>query len=257
MKSTLFLSSLLFFFCGCSTNQLQNQRLKKNTAKLAYNDSTLISKRNGGIDFIASGNEPTVWTLEMDYDNKFLFTTQDGISISCPPSTGVINSKNDAEIYQAKGVQGEMEISIFADRCSNDKSRNTTTVFTKNILFKGCGQHLYNEQLNDKWILQEIDDEFPDLGDFPNGLPMITLDLVKKQMTGFDGCNSISSGIKIQGDRIQFYKMISTLKACEGVKTERLKLHLISSQLVEYRFRNKELILYLMDDSRLIFKPAL
>ena len=255
MKTSVIISIfIIYFFSGCNSRQLQKSRMTKATDNLSIKDSSLLSKRNAGIDFIASGNQPVDWTLEMNYDKTFVFNSNNGVSISCAPTKGM--KKNELEIFNAKGVQGEMEITIFNDHCNSGSNDNKTTVFTNNTLFEGCGQHLYNELLNNRWLLQEIDDHYLDLGDFPNGAPEITIDLSKNKMFGFDGCNSIYTTISIHGDRIRFANITSTLKACDGVRTEKIKLNMLNDQLIEYRFRNNELVLYLIDDSRLIFKPV-
>ena len=255
IKYSLFGFIILVIF-ACNTSKVHSTKLAKDRKKLAYKDSSLLAKRNAGIDFIASGNEPEPWQLEMDHDKSYVFQNSSGFGLTCPPTNGYKDAKMGNEVYDAKGVYGNMLINIFNEPCTNSHQSLQVTVKINEKTYRGCGQHLYYEQLNKRWILQEIDDRYLDMGDFPNGLPEIILDLVKGKMNGNDGCNTLYSDIRIQGDRIFFSTIAASKKYCQDVRSEKLKLSLIGEHLIEYRFRGNELVLYLIDDSRLIFKPA-
>ncbi len=258
MKSAQIFFSIIFCIAliSCNRQSMLSRKIEKKQARLEYHDSSLILKRNAGVDFIAKGDEPEKWTLEMDYDKAYVFETISGIKVRCTPSTSESHLNPDFEVYKSKGANETMDISIYKSVCDSDEKQNVTTVFTSNKLYKGCGTYLLNNQLNNKWILSQIDNELLSENEFPLGIPNITIDLIKNKMYGYDGCNSISSQINPYGDRLKFSIITSTLKDCENIDDEKLKLNLLSNHLVEYRFRNGSLILYLIDDSRLVFKPA-
>jgi heat shock protein HslJ len=80
--------------------------------------------------------------------------------------------------------------------------------------------------------------------------------LVKRKVSGFDGCNGLGGNITVMGKRIRFDALMSTLKACIQNSSYNFKLGLISNNLVDYHFENDNLVLYLIDDSRLQFTPV-
>ncbi len=255
MKSNL---TFLFIFCtliliSCNRHTMQINKYEKKRNKLAYTDSSLIVKRNNGIDFIAQGDIPLPWKLEMDFDNYYIFKTAND-TVRCAPANNFTIQNPKAEQFKAVGVHKTLDITIADANCENSKQK-ITTVLVGDILFKGCGEFLYNHQLHNKWTLIQIDNEELDDNEFPFEHPFLQLDLSKLKMIGFDGCNGISSAISIYGDRIKFSNITSTLKACINVRSDKMKLALLSDQLIEYRFRNNNLVLYLIDDSRLVFKP--
>jgi len=101
-------------------------------------------------------------------------------------------------------------------------------------------------RLNDIWALEKIQGEIITLND-QQARPRLEINLHKMQVTGTDGCNNYSGGIKVlDAERLQFGSMASTRKLCPDMAVanqfnvqmvkahryvlEELKLHLFDAQ---------------------------
>jgi hypothetical protein len=206
------------------------------------------------MDFIASGDSPATWRLEMNYDKDFVFTTTTGLKVVCPAVMGQKANGADEINFHAKGISKQMGISIFGKSCEIQPEQKKVTVSTEGVTYTGCGKYLQKPELHNTWILEQLDDTLLNKKDFGNGLPEVTLNLIDKKMSGYDGCNNIGSDITVQGNRIQFGNIFSTRKFCMGVRSELLRVHLLDHQLVEYYFKDNRLVFYLINDSKLYFR---
>ena len=78
--------------CSTSSNTRQKNSTLQNQFETKLND-TLQKKFINGIDFVANGEIPASWNLELDFDKNFNFTTNDGISITMYAAKAI--DKND------------------------------------------------------------------------------------------------------------------------------------------------------------------
>ena len=240
-----------FFLSSCNLLLSKKSKINKAQHTLTYTDSTLSNCLINGIDYYATGTVPKNWTLTMDFDKAFLFTTSSGISVNCPPTNNYQDSINTFTVFFAKDKNRPIKI-ILPNRWNENKS--TTIVEFNGITYQGHGGSIIDKRLHNSWILESLDDEKLNKINFKNGFPNLTFNLIENKMNGFDGCNGLGSEIKILGNRIQFGAIYSTLKACLDIHSDKLKVNLLDNRLVEYYFKNEKLILYLINDSRLTFR---
>jgi heat shock protein HslJ/uncharacterized membrane protein len=218
---------------------------------------SMIQKQKKGIDLFATGTVPVSWSLEIDFDKQIVFNTGDGNSFNVLPAFENKEITGNSEIYSFRTDPGPVTIQVFNSSCavlgSSEQYNKKVEVRTKNKLYTGCGKYLFDHRLNDSWILDMVNNIKQSPSDFTKGLPTLQFDLQKNKMSGSDGCNTISSNIEIQGNRIKFGSFISTKMACNNNKVENIFSGMLSDKLVDYYEENGRLILYLIDDSKLIF----
>ncbi len=103
-----------------------------------------------------------------------------------------------------------------------------------------------------RWLLVEIDGEPAAAG--ADGRPADFQLNDAGQAAGFGGCNRFSGGVKVEGDRLLFGPMMSTMMACsEGDQVEQAYLvKLVGS--VRFSVSGDALVLYGGDDSRPVLR---
>ena len=217
---------------------------------------SLLQKQKQGIDFVGRGDEPVKWSLEIDFDKIIVFNAADGARLYVRPSFSAKEITNDAETYQLNTDLGNVTIKIFNKICTNnyEQFQKEVAISIKNKTYTGCGKYLYDHRVNDVWILDKINNIQQYSKDFTKGLPSIEFDLQNNRMTGSDGCNTMNANIEVQGNRIKFADIISTKMYCAGNKVQKIFSDNISNKLVDYYETNGTLVLYLVDDSKLIYK---
>ena len=254
-----FLLHFFFFLCclfaACTTAK---QTAKKNIEITKYSSQlpdSLSKKQTAGIDFFASGNSPANWTLELDFDKNFIFSSADGTQLftqAVKPSA----ETNAATTYKATNPKGAITIIIYNEPCGKENTGKKTDFYLNDKPYTGCGKSLYDYRLNDNWILESVNNKILNPADFTKGLPHISFNLLEKKLTGTDGCNNISTGIEVEGNRIKFAPVASTKISCKNNSIQKIFSEKISNQTASYFFREGKLYLYLIDDSLLIFiKP--
>ncbi|MEP6711234.1 MAG: META domain-containing protein [Ferruginibacter sp.] len=217
---------------------------------------SLSKKQTAGVDFFASGNSPANWTLDMDFDKVFNFKAVDGTVISTQaiaPSAAT----DAATTYTCKTVTGILTIVVYNAGCSGqEKINKKTELFLNDKHYTGCGENLYNFNLNDNWVLENAGNTVLSAADFSKGLPRLAFDLAQKKITGTDGCNNIVTSIDVQGSRIKFGEIAATKINCKNNSVQKIFGEKLSNKTASYFFREGKLYLYLIDDSLLIFRKA-
>ena len=212
-----------------------------------------------GIDFTASGDKIADWQLEMNFDDSIRFQAQNGLSFTIPAVRPVMNSDSSQSFISSISL-GKVVINISNENCLKVQSSNSVinrlcTVSIGNITYSGCGQYLYDSELDNKWELQQYKADKISAAIFKNGLPYLKFDILNNKFIGFDGCNNISGAAEVQGKRIKFSSLTSTKKVCAGNLLQN-PYAVLTNQLVGYKILNDLLYLYLIDDSVLIFKKT-
>jgi len=253
---------LLFYCCGffaaCHTSSKTSMQQIITTQRAIMPADSLVKKLKKGIDFIASGNDPAAWSLEIDFDKMVYFNAADGNTFNILSSFSKKENTAEAETYIAQTDLGQVTIRIFNSPCNNT---GNTTIFTKktevllkNKRYTGCGKYLFDQQLNDIWVLEKINNEQQSAAAFQKGLPSLEFNLLSGRMTGSDGCNAISSTIEIKGNRIGFSAFSGTKMACNNNQAQNIFAEKLSNKHVNYYMENNRLVLYLEDDSKISFK---
>lgn len=210
-------------------------------------------------DFIAVGNTPVNWHMEMTFSDTVRFAADDGLSLKFGYNQLKKSGVAEKTTYTGSLTSGNVNIAIETGDCTVTTIRK---VFRKLVTFTfngktytGCGNFLADESLNNKWQLESIGGSFINPQDY-NKIPVFQFDLAKQTVSGNDGCNAFGSDIEVQGSRIQFRNIISTKMACGKSTIEKILTAKISGQLVDYYFKSGKLYFYLPDDSVLVFIKA-
>lgn len=240
---------------GCKTLIGDLQKNDRNTSVPKLSES-MVQKQLNGVDFFAKGNQPSSWTLEIDFEKNIRFISIDGtqmISSSVKPME--LTGKNGIR-FTSKATNGEINIFIYDESCNDDLSgelfKKRVEVSVNKSLYRGCGSYLYNPALHGKWILQKINNHPISDADFANGPPMLELDLNRNHVSVKEGCTNFKGNINILGSKIKFSNLAISSKCSEN--RENLLIPIISNQMVDYYFRDGLLYFYLKDDGIVIFK---
>jgi heat shock protein HslJ len=257
-KVALALIVCTYLFACKST---QKKETKKNNTAFLESQKTRAEKIlfETGIDFFAEGNLPTNWNLKINYDDTIRFSANDGLALKFAYNQTKKNIKKDTSIFNTTLRAGEVNIVIVNKNCIINSKAET---YTKQVslsfnskLYSGCGNFLYDNKLNGKWVLEKIGADFINVSEY-NTIPIFALDITKGNLSGNDGCNTINGKIEAQGNRIKFYETLSTKKDCTKKSIANIISQKINNNLVDYYFKEGKLFLYLSDDSLLVFTKA-
>ncbi len=258
MKRTLTAITLTLFLLGCSSTK--NTPLIKVFSNINLQKSTeLKNLQQSGIDFLAEGNEPSNWRLTINYDDTVRFTADDGLALKFAFNQLKKDINNERRIFTVALKSGNVKIEIYEKICTVS---TTTEVFKKevkvlfnSIVYSGCGKFLADANLNGSWLLEKISSTSIVPNEY-NKVPEINVDVIDGSISGNDGCNSFRGKIEVQGKRIQFGQLLGTKMGCPKKNIEKIITAQITGQLVSYYFKDGKLVLYLPDDSLLIFKKV-
>ncbi len=222
MKNCIpFLLLVLLASCNGAKHTANQKRETEKTAGLTEN---LQLKQQQGIDLYAKGSIPASWTLEMDYDNIIRFQSLDGADYRSSPVPPVENAANGSITYTTKATKGNMVIALFKEGCtdalSGEQYNQKVIVEVNGKRYEGCGQYLFDANLNGKWILQTAIGKPVTANEFAKGLPEISFNLSANTISGHDGCNNFNGGITVMGNQIKFSAIGSTKMACPANNKE-------------------------------------
>jgi|GEM_PF-2344993 len=138
------LCAVIFAAYSCNGNN-DKKSDETTTATTASSTDKYDKKRKEGIDFVASGDQPT-WEMDIDLQKAIWFTTleENVTALNTPVPTAVKNG--DTTIYQAMVDAGSIKVIIINQPCINstsgEVSDHTVEVQTSGKVFKGCGKYL-------------------------------------------------------------------------------------------------------------------
>jgi heat shock protein HslJ len=244
-----------FSLDACKTTYKADPQ-KTAATRLAIAPADSLKKRQQqGIDFFAEGDAPVHWTLDLDLEKGFSFKPADERQLIGPPVQATRATGTNADKYETTTDAGTMILVVYDEPCSgkqqDKRPPRRTEVTLNNKRYTGCGDYLYDEALNDIWTLETIGNKNPDAP--VRKLPWIEFNLEKNKMYGYDGCNNLSSDIKVEGNRIKFSVFAGTKTACPGNETEELFSSMLSGHIVDYYIANGRLTLILINETKLIF----
>lgn len=246
---------VLYGLHACNEKIYKGNIKKTSAAREALTPTdTFIRNQLKGIDFIAQGNEPAAWKLSLDFERNFIFKPSDSRTLIT--SAAVADTQTGKIMYATQTDDGPMKIIVYSEQCNsmaNEPASVRTEVYLNNKLYRGCGKYLYDFLLNDIWELQQKDDKEIPKADYKKQLPRIEFDLVQHKMMGYDGCNNIQASITINGNHINFSSINGVGNNCA---TSTIFAGKISNRTIDYTIKDDLLTLYLIDDSKLIFKKV-
>ena len=205
-----------------------------------------------GIDFIARGNEPN-WTLEIDFEKSMSFAAMYDIKVKTPAVEGIKAQDSDVTLYTAKTDSGELVITVIKDKCQDNmsgenfpykvrveaKSPADSTYKT----FEGCGRFLYDIRLYDIYVMEEMTGFNLKKEKLMKGMPTFEFNLTDMRFGGHAGCNSLSGGINVVGNKITFGDLMGTLMACPNMKVEKAVIEALNQKTVTYSIDKMKLTL--------------
>lgn len=249
-RHTLSYSLLLIMiaYLGACHVQSKQPRTQKGLDKSAEPSARVIA----GTDLLASGETPVMWRIEMDFEKEFRFVTANGDSLVTTAVSPFVDESEKKDIYKVNCTTGPMVIDIFHKNCSSGGMQAEVRV--NRITYKGCASYMENRSLAGNWELEMIDDkpvtDYTPTAPYPN----LQIDNSLTKMNGFDGCNTISSSVRAEGDRIRFGPILSTKKFCAHHEAGDMIIRWVSDKLVRYTVSPDILTLYLGNDGRMVFR---
>ncbi|RYY42074.1 MAG: META domain-containing protein [Chitinophagaceae bacterium] len=197
---------LLLSTAGCTASK--DATLNKRTAVAGVLSEVLQQKQAQGIDFFAKGAQPASWTLDIDFDKILRFQSLDGTDYKSTPVQPVVDELNKTSTYTTKAGKRNIVVILINESCtdgiSGEKFSKKIRVEVDGRSYTGCGQYLYDNKLDGKWIVEKIDQQIVSAKDFAKGLPELSFNLNSGTLSGNDGCNSITGSIEVMGNRIKF-----------------------------------------------------
>lgn len=244
MKFLIFISVFCVYSSSCSKSVYTLQPAIDKSSKIAL--PTMKEKKfQNGIDFIASGTIPNPWTLEMDFDNQFVFKTgTDSLSLLAVPAASTSTEKT----YLLRDRAGKMDIIISNANCEGNTQLQKTSVKYKDITYTNCGQFLYDNRLNAVWEIVAIGNESL-TADYDGQLPTISFNPELRTFRGLSPCLSFSTTIKAEGRHILVSNATATSSSKCGKKNVLILFtEKILGKWMSYKVQGDELYLYLIDD---------
>lgn len=215
-----------------------------------------------GIVFVATGNEP-FWSVELNGKEELFFKALDGPELKAKAIKDDDAAGQLTARYSATGNDISLRLEIIRRSCTDDMSGAvsdwTTNVYVtqagKETIYKGCGTYMGDYRLNDIWTLRTIDDLTLNAQDFPDGLPTLELEMGKKRLSGFAGCNRYFGTFQLEDHHLIFSEIGSTRMACPPtMNIENKLLEALSGQKLSYTLTGKVLRLT-GNGHTLIFQP--
>lgn len=234
--------------CNSNTYVMAPRPSAQTSQALMQMPDSLISKFNNGIDYYSSGNDPEPWNLSMDLEGQFFFVSA-GNNLTLLARPGVMSSTGTT--YTLKDAAGNITAELLNTFCTGTKSLQTV-VTVNNKIYKGCGQYLYDRNLEGKWQLSKIKNKIIERTDYPKSLPKIIFNTLNNSLSINTSCNQLSLTYQITGNKLTIPGYPSTNKNCKSTFEDILNTSFYG-KTCSYYVRGKSLILYLIDDSILEF----
>lgn len=238
---------------------------KKASDSVKENFSGQYDTLKNGIDFKATGNEP-FWLLEIDFDKFMHFKTLNGFEITTPVPEGTKAADANVMRYRALTEQGELIVQIAKRECINDmsgkKSDYSVSIDAKNksdknyTSYKGCGEYFADYRINDIWVLESINNKPVDKANFTKELPRVEINLAKKKVFGYGGCNNFTGHAEVMGKKIRFGNIADTMMACLDMKFESNYIKGLSNHSIPYFITPGKLHLQFNSDSVFVYKKV-
>lgn len=198
-------------------------------------------KRKRGIDFVAAGNVPAEWSMDIDFSKQITFRPFSGSAlVAAMPKPQPIGTSNGVLLSVGARALGNESGTLSASsgkrggsaRAGGLKvyiepvvSRNTETgrtyaytvrVETGGRRYVGYGAFVKgSDRLNGTWILETLEGQRVRAGQFPSReLPQITISLSDNALGGTTGCNKLKGEVQADGDHVQFRIRTATSKKC-------------------------------------------
>lgn len=258
MRGEIKLFSILIvtgFIISCTGRHAQKTEQIISEQRNTKLPDSLLRKWKAGIDFSASGNTPVNWNLEADFDKEINFSAGDGSLLRLIP-VFTQTQENEQTVYRVTSGDSSLDIILSQSTCfQKDGMAGALAVLIKlgNRQYSGCGRFLFNNQLNDIWVLSSINGVPINRSEFKGKEPSLYFQLESGRVEGFDGCSSFNGKVTVQGNRINFLNLMGFSGPCKNPSIRTILFTHLNNKMVDYRLSQNNLLLYLEDDSKLEF----
>ena len=211
---------------GCRRTTLSQAAPAKRPATGLTGTANWAEKRRQGVDFVAVGNGPAAWHLDIDFSKQMRFETPDGpgFAVAAPrpkpspkglgvvfdaQSTSLLASlSRRSETGQRNTGRNRMTVSIepvtYRDPLTKRDYAYTTRIETNGRQYVGGGIFIKSSnRLAGAWTLETFKGQrlHPEqFGD--KALPVLTIDLSDGKLTGSTGWSKLKGNIRANGDQL-------------------------------------------------------
>ena len=267
MKYIIVLVSILVTItaCTCTRETANNPETKTEQSKVKQEvapNSFYQEKFINGADFFARGNEP-FWTLELGKEMKF--KTLDDISLTISASEE-IKMQDAVTRFHSQTEEGELIVTLTKKACEDNMSGEPfdykVKVEVRKTLdgefktYEGCGGYLFDSRLNDIWVMEEMTGAELSKDKLLKGLPTFEFNVKDMRFSGHAGCNNLTCGIELKGNKIIFGNIAATMMACPNMEIERAVVDALNKKSFSYKIENLKLTLENQTGVKMVFKKV-
>lgn len=244
------LFAALVFVTSCKSISKTNKPVETvSFAEETGNLGFMEKKWRSGIDFYATGNEPS-WAIDIDFEGNIIFSTMNG-DLFVFRKEEVKWYRTATPGFSASNSSGQLSFVSMMEECADTMSDE---VFQYKITidlnkegetqkaFTGCGNYVPDFRLDGKWKLDQLGIKKAVETDFYGKIPVFTFEMDALRFGGSSGCNMISGKVNMNPGKISFGEMISTRMACPEGREDQLNQALQST------------VFYTLEESKLILK---
>lgn len=265
---SLFIFLMVIVSCksvNTSTEKPLEVPLKESNSNLVNDFNTFaLAQHQKGVDFYAMGEDAS-WTLALDFDNEFHFTTSTGISYTAAAVEPAIAADFPVKRYRTVTDKGELIVEISFTECTNGfygskqtykVSVNYKTTSAKNdIDFKGCGTYIPDFRLHNIWAIIEVDGLKINPSTYKNNAPILEINSLKQTVLGADGCNTLRGIVYNQYNQLYFNKIMGTRMACDDAQQISSKINdVFNTKGLTYALINNLLIITKNNQKLMVLK---
>lgn len=216
------------------------------------NPEFLMKLAGEGIDFYARGNEP-FWSLDLDFEKVFRFSTMDGDELNTPPTEPAMAQDAPVSRYAAETEAGAIILTIMKGKCFDNMSgerfsHKVRVEYKKGAAadytsFEGCGRYVPDYGLAGTWTLTALDGQPVDAAQWEKGAPQLIMDPAAMRVSGHNSCNTLNGSFEMEKNAIVFGPLASTMMACPNMEMEKTFNQLISGHQLKYELAGNQLTL--------------
>lgn len=205
---------------GCRNNTPREGSKSKTSETIEVSDAA--SKRRQGIDFTASGGQPS-WVLDIDFAKTTRFRAVGTSTLTFNTPKPQRAGSNGGVLLEAKADGKRLRITIDPTVCRSAGSGAAAQEFAYSVrveasgkIYNGCGSFLRGaSRLNDTWTLETFRGQRLRSEQFAsNRLPYLEINVKDRQLNGFTGCNPLKGTVQATGDQVRIDPAATARRGC-------------------------------------------
>lgn len=251
MKKYLSIIAFALLSLGCNSVQKQS--------KIMIIETPLLKSKATGY-FQATGANSD-WNLEIS-EEKIQFQSLE-FEMNSPHIDPVRAMDANVKMYQVIIEKGEMEISIYQQKCLIQNSIFEYTYEVKVSIknrgetkeYVGCGKYITDYRLYDLWALEEMEGKKVTVANFTKEIPLLEINSSQNSFSGYAGCNQITGKLFQERELLRFKDIVGTKMACSTENLEQSFLKALQSS-TSYEIKDSRLYLSNPSGKKIIFKKV-